>query len=184
MPLCVFVSVWVARGVALSAQCTGPPTNAHRQPPTDIPHEQFWYSELPNRYARWKKHGVRGSVKPLAQLPPGWLIAYNDYFAESGWEDEPRRGGFSAAGASAAAASAAAKAAAHAKERAGPVAKGAAARRAEPKAGPPPAARGGGAPAAATAAGNGAAAAGNGTAAAAKVVPHYYSVRPPGAGRR
>jgi hypothetical protein len=29
-------------------------------------------------------------VRPLAQLPPGWLVAYNDYFAENGWEDHPK----------------------------------------------------------------------------------------------
>jgi hypothetical protein len=42
------------------------------------------------RYAAWRKHGVKGRVRPLAALPAGWLIAYNGYFAENGWEDHPK----------------------------------------------------------------------------------------------
>ncbi|KAI8467855.1 MAG: hypothetical protein J3K34DRAFT_479949 [Monoraphidium minutum] len=51
----------------------------------------FWYSDLPKRFSRWAKHGIASSVTPLSLLPAGWLMAYNDYFAESGWEDPPQR---------------------------------------------------------------------------------------------
>lgn len=62
---------------------------------------------------------MRGDVKPLPQLPPGWLVAYNDYFAESGWEDAPQDWGAAKERASVPPASARDWSAA--KERAGPV---------------------------------------------------------------
>ncbi|KIY97891.1 hypothetical protein MNEG_10070 [Monoraphidium neglectum] len=53
---------------------------------------QFWYSDVPGRYAQWQQRGVKATVQSLATLPTAWLTAYNDYFAENGWEDAPAPG--------------------------------------------------------------------------------------------
>jgi hypothetical protein len=142
-----------------------PTTEPSPSPPknkTAINRPQFWYSEVPARFSYWRQHGIHGSVRPLAQLPSGFLIAYNDYFAESGWEDAPKTRKVALAGA---------------KERAFVSAR---ARRQEEVA----------AAAAAAAAAGPLAEVGGAIAAAAEAaagvaegvlqqVPHWYSVRPP-----
>jgi hypothetical protein len=39
----------------------------------------------------WRERGVSHKIEALGSPPPGWLMAYRNYFADSGWEDKTPR---------------------------------------------------------------------------------------------